>query len=174
MLVFLFFILMATSNGDFLPQENCNTISNLEKIDSGTQKQVYSGLYNNKPIIIKTMIGPMENIFKEYLYMKNMGDLKVYGLCMYEKNIFLLMDRYEVLKDYGDKSYWIDLFDRLANFNGGPLQMDDFAIQNFGFYNNQIHILDYDNVFVASSKKDSYRKNLHLYTDKTMAKDSSK
>jgi hypothetical protein len=174
MFLLLIFILFTLTNGDFLSQEKCNTITNLEKIDSGTQKQVYSGIYNSKQIIIKTMIGPMENIFKEYLYMKSVGDLNVYGLCMYEKNIFLLMDRYEVLKDYGDKSYWLDLFDRLANFHGGPLQMDDFAIQNFGFYNNQIHILDYDNVFVSSSKTDSYSKNLHLYTDKTMANDSSK
>lgn len=174
MILLVFFILTALTGADFLPYEKCNTIRNIEKIDSGTQKQVYSGIYDNKQIIAKTMIGPMENIFKEYLYMKSIGELNVYGLCMYEKNIFLLMDRYEVLKDYGDKSYWLDLFDRLANFHGGPLQMDDFAIQNFGFYNNQIHILDYDNVFVSSSKEDSYAKNLHLYTDKTMAKDSSK
>ena len=64
MFVLVIFLLIALSNGDFLSQEKCNTITNLEKIDSGTQKQVYSGLYNNKQIIVKTMIGPMENIFK--------------------------------------------------------------------------------------------------------------
>ena len=69
------------------------------------------------------------------------------------------MDRYNALEEYKNISQWKRLFNRMANFYGGSLAFDDFNIKNFVIHNNEIHILDFDNIFVVNSPEESIQMN---------------
>ena len=85
--------------------------------------------------------------------------LHIYGICMLPNNMFLVMDRYNALEEYKNISQWKRLFNRMANFYGGSLTFDDFNIKNFVIHSNEIHILDFDNIFVVDSPKESIQMN---------------
>jgi hypothetical protein len=135
------------------------------------QKPQYSK-YIEADAIVKTNVqinlyyfGNVEQLFSEAIYLTELEkqypdqSLHIYGICMIPNNMFLVMDRYNALEEYKNISQWKRLFNRMANFYGGSLTFDDFNIKNFVIHNNEIHILDFDNIFVVDSPKESIQMN---------------
>lgn len=109
--------------------------------------------------------GNIEQMFSEAIYFSELEkqypehSLHVYGVCMMPDNLFLVMDKYDGLEEYTNITKWKRLFKRMANFYGGSLAFDDFNIKNFAVHNNEIHILDFDNIFVVNTPEESIQKN---------------
>lgn len=140
-------------------------------IKSLKQKPKYTK-YMEADAIVKTnnrvnlfYFGNIEQIFSEAIYLTELEkqypdqSLHVYGICMMPDNLFLVMDKYNGLEEYTNITKWKRLFNRMASFYGGSLAFDDFNIKNFVIYNNEIHILDFDNIFVVNSPEESIQTN---------------
>jgi len=171
----------------FLSRDQCDSITDIHSFEIGSKKLVYTGLYDNKRVIIKKLkqkpkynkyidtdaivksntqvnlyyFGNVEQMFSEAIYLSELEkqyknhSLHTYGICMMPDNMFLVMDKYDILQEYKNISKWRSLFHRMANFYGGALTLDDFNIKNFAVHNNEIHVLDFDNIFIANNPQES-------------------